>query len=181
MTPADIAALRGLCERATQPGPWTRRTSARYPTGEFMVVDANGMWVCDVGAAPHDAAFIAAANPAAVAALLDRVEELERERDAAVADALNLHHEGGPARRELRLLKVELERLTTERDALRGEVERLRLAADMLREIPRAALSADKVYREDWEELFTDEDGAALYLDTAVDRVLDRITRKESK
>lgn len=75
----------------------------------------------------------------------------------------------------------EIRRLTAERDALRGEVERLRLAADMLREIPRAALSADKVYREDWEELFTDEDGAALYLDTAVDRVLDRITRKESK
>lgn len=89
MTPADIATLRGLCERAT-PGPWRQGSVETYNVfapsrpdseqlgHEWVVLRMNTHFPSYIA----DAAFVAAARQA-VPALIDRVEELERERDAA--------------------------------------------------------------------------------------------------
>jgi hypothetical protein len=68
--------LRSLAERATQPGPWTVDTGCAPYLGARCVIDANGFWVADVDDAPHNAAYIAAASPDVVLALLDEVERL---------------------------------------------------------------------------------------------------------
>lgn len=87
-----------------------------------------------------------------------------------------LNHACDPMAADNQALRSQLTALQAERDAAVRECEELRLAADMLREIPLAALTADKVYREDWPELFTDDDRASMYLDRAVELVLVRIT-----
>lgn len=109
MTPAEIAALRALCDAAT-PGPWgnfrlnrdTKESQAAYVaeaiergTGPFMMVlnsteDAD---VCHTGNGPTsdaNARFIAAARTA-VPALLSALEEATKERstfDRVGADRL---------------------------------------------------------------------------------------------
>ena len=95
----DIAELRRLAEAAT-PGPWS--------TAAFqLVIDAARR--IDVGMCGHrdDAAFIAAANPAAVLALLDD------------ADAL----------------RAELAHMTEARDNARAEVERLTGVVEAVRKL----------------------------------------------
>jgi hypothetical protein len=86
----DINELRRLAQAAT-PGPWIL-----LPVGDkskcFAVADINLLSVLTVvdecgtsfGAVylDGDAKFIAAANPAAVSELLDRLEAAEKERDA---------------------------------------------------------------------------------------------------
>lgn len=122
MTPAEIAELRRLCEAAT-PGPYSVRHGRDQASDVYTVLDGNDMWVADCGNAPQDAAFIAAAR-AALPAALDEVERLRKERDAHRTDAENLHREGGPARRELRLLKAEHAKATSDRDRLAAEAQR---------------------------------------------------------
>jgi hypothetical protein len=73
MTNTDEAKLRKRAEKAPQPGPWK---AIEGPDGEWRVVDAHGMWVCDVGRDKLDAQFIAAAHPQAVIALLDTIAKL---------------------------------------------------------------------------------------------------------
>lgn len=67
----QLAAWRAVTAAATE-GPWTLLTRA---TDDLAVLDANGMWVAEIGEAPDDAAFIATARTA-VPALLDEVERL---------------------------------------------------------------------------------------------------------
>jgi hypothetical protein len=90
MSDIDTKKLRELAEAATQPSPWSvkRTPGGRHRTDEadqFNVLDVDGMWVAKVGPAPHDAAFIAAANPQTVIALLDEIERLRAIEDAARA------------------------------------------------------------------------------------------------
>ena len=83
----DVTELRRLAEAAT-PGPWA--------TAAFQLVIDVARRI-DVGMCGHrdDAAYIAAANPAVVLALLDAAAE----RDALAAKVERvraLHHEGAP-------------------------------------------------------------------------------------
>ena len=73
MTP-DLAKLRVRADAATQPGPWSVSVVRHQARDIYTVLDANGFWVADVGAAPDDAAFIAAASPDVVLELLDLCE-----------------------------------------------------------------------------------------------------------
>lgn len=97
----DVTELRRLAEAAT-PGPWS--------TAAFQLVIDVARRI-DVGMCGHrdDAAFIAAANPATVLALLD-------ERDALLDAAARLAH------------------MTEARDNARAEVERLTGRVELVRE-----------------------------------------------
>ena len=95
----DLAELRRLAEAAT-PGPWHAATGAALQTDAG--VDATHVWYCRWRderflsiskvldneldqTTPEDAAYIAAANPAAVLALLDKLDALAALRAAAEA------------------------------------------------------------------------------------------------
>lgn len=83
MTKDELQTLRGLCERAVS-GPWHTQPDGAGMTEVYSdKLQRDGL---DIGVAgdlrEHDAAFIAAARTA-LPALIDRVEELERERDEA--------------------------------------------------------------------------------------------------
>jgi hypothetical protein len=81
-------ALRQLALAATQPGPWTVK---KEPQGKgrhsWRVIDANGFWLADFDDASANAAFVAAASPDVVVALLDEIAaanaEIERLTSAA--------------------------------------------------------------------------------------------------
>lgn len=86
----DIDELRQLAQAAT-PGPWyvtgklTRYVEARIDGGLIQEVAACGPTKADGGYGPQqeaNARLIAAANPATIAELLDRLEATEKERDA---------------------------------------------------------------------------------------------------
>jgi hypothetical protein len=64
-----------LCNAATQPGPWTWQQDDH---GRCLVIDADGLWVADVGEAPKDARFIAEAR-GLVPLLIREVRRLRRE------------------------------------------------------------------------------------------------------
>ena len=89
----DINKLRRLAQAAT-PGPWyatgklTRYVEARIDGGLIQEVAACGPTKADGGYGPQqeaNARLIAAANPAAISELLDRLEAAEKERDAMLA------------------------------------------------------------------------------------------------
>ena len=86
----DINKLRRLAQAAT-PGPWyatgklTRYVEARIDGGLIQEVAACGPTKADGGYGPQqeaNASLIAAANPATISELLDRLEAAEKERDA---------------------------------------------------------------------------------------------------
>ena len=88
----DINKLRRLAQAAT-PGPWyvtgklTRYVEARIDGGLIQEVAACGPTKADGGYGPQqeaNARLIAAANPAAISELLDRLEEAEKERGSAM-------------------------------------------------------------------------------------------------
>ena len=88
----DINELRRLAQAAT-PGPWyvtgklTRYVEARIDGGLIQEVAACGPTKADGGYGPQqeaNARLIAAANPAAISELLDRLEEAEKERGSAM-------------------------------------------------------------------------------------------------
>ena len=86
----DTKELRRLAQAAT-PGPWyatgklTRYVEARIDGGLIQEVAACGPTKADGGYGPQqeaNASLIAAANPAAITELLDRLEAAEKECDA---------------------------------------------------------------------------------------------------
>ena len=106
----DTNELRRLAQAAT-PGPWyvtgklTRYVEARIDGGLIQEVAACGPTKADGGYGPQqeaNARLIAAANPAAISELLDRLKAAEKERDALRAEnermekmqaVLRRHHE----------------------------------------------------------------------------------------
>ena len=122
----DINKLRRLAQAAT-PGPWyatgklTRYVEARIDGGLIQEVAACGPTKADGGYGPQqeaNARLIAAANPAAISELLDRLEEAEKER--------------GSAMMLVDRLALALNTSNHERDALRSKV------AEMERQEPVA-------------------------------------------
>ena len=88
----DTNELRRLAQAAT-PGPWyvtgklTRYVEALIDGGLIQEVAACGPTKADGGYGPQqeaNARLIAAANPAAISELLDRLEEAEKERGSAM-------------------------------------------------------------------------------------------------
>ena len=88
----DTNELRRLAQAAT-PGPWyvtgklTRYVEALIDGGLIQEVAACGPTKADGGYGPQqeaNASLIAAANPAAISELLDRLEEAEKERGSAM-------------------------------------------------------------------------------------------------
>lgn len=81
MTGEQKAALRALAEKAT-PGPWVHaKDMGHIGSVEIMsgacIVQVQALKPRDGERRDIDAAYIAAANPAAVLALLDEVERLK--------------------------------------------------------------------------------------------------------
>lgn len=123
----DINKLRRLAQAAT-PGPWyatgklTRYVEARIDGGLIQEVAACGPTKADGGYGPQqeaNARLIAAANPATISELLDRLEAAESE---ALEEA-RLNGMGGE--REAALI-AKLEAAEKERDALRTELNEIR-------------------------------------------------------
>lgn len=103
----NTKALREAAERATQPGPWS--VIQQDPDGgapASIVLDDNGMWVADCGTAPHDAAFIALANPATVIALLDLVVASQEENHRLRIAVTRLERELGQAAERIGELRL---------------------------------------------------------------------------
>ena len=124
----DINKLRRLAQAAT-PGPWyvtgklTRYVEARIDGGLIQEVAACGPTKADGGYGPQqeaNARLIAAANPATISELMDRLEAAEKhttkleERCAVLTDSLRLavrqnNHDMLMTAEELRSCEVTLE------------------------------------------------------------------------
>lgn len=122
----DINKLRRLAQAAT-PGPWyvtgklTRYVEARIDGGLIQEVAACGPTKADGGYGPQqeaNARLIAAANPATISELLDRLEAAEKECDAATKCT--------------DMLALALNTSNHERDALRAKMERQEPVAEWL-------------------------------------------------
>ena len=85
MTADERAALRALAEKAT-PGPWEARGDSVCIDRSF-VCHAARMYLID---RDRDAAYIAAANPAAIKALLTALDSAEAERARTIEDCANV-------------------------------------------------------------------------------------------
>ena len=129
----DYTELRKLADAAYPPGPW--EVSTEDPTEVWDGRDSDCIAECDVDALMPDtikanAAFIAAANPVRVLALLD---ELQDYKDGARAEA----ERGDELAAEVKQSLDELDNmrhfekaLIKERDALKAEVERLKASGN---------------------------------------------------
>lgn len=98
----DTNELRRLAQAAT-PGPWyvtgklTRYVEARIDGGLIQEVAACGPTKADGGYGPQqeaNARLLAAANPATILELLDRLEAAEKERDVLKAKIEAMERQG---------------------------------------------------------------------------------------
>ena len=89
----DLTALRALAEKAT-PGPWiyheTIHADNHVTAGGGIL---TGTHVCGPTYERENARFIAAANPAVVLAMLDRLERAEAAIERAKAEAEKVSRE----------------------------------------------------------------------------------------
>jgi transposase len=130
----DTNALRRLAQAAT-PGPWDNTdpdpTIINSPYNQLAICYRNSR-------ALTDAKFIAAANPAVISELLDRLEAAEKERDSVekLADRLALA----------------LNTSNHERDNLRAKIERMEQQRPV-GEIQRANSTGNYICSEVWVPL----------------------------
>ena len=127
--------LRRLAQAAT-PGPWyvtgklTRYVEARIDGWLIQEVAACGPTKADGGYGPQqeaNARLIAAANPATISELLDRLEAAEKERDALRAEVIHIKEVEFPRKAQ------------AVADGWRGKCERLEAKiAEMERQEPVA-------------------------------------------
>lgn len=115
----DINKLRRLAQAAT-PGPWyatgklTRYVEARIDGGLIQEVAACGPTKADGGYGPQqeaNASLIAAANPATISELLDRLEAAEKECESWKGLAKQFGNEADVCATHLYFAKDELNRL----------------------------------------------------------------------
>lgn len=86
MTETELDAIRARCNTAT-PGPWEVINGS-----EFIIVDSDGTVACTYkGGQSDNGKFIAAARQD-IPALLEHIDRLTRERDAAIKDARDNAH-----------------------------------------------------------------------------------------
>ena len=138
----DINKLRRLAQAAT-PGPWyatgklTRYVEARIDGGLIQEVAACGPTKADGGYGPQqeaNASLIAAANPATIFELLDRLERAEFK----CLEQARLNGMG--SEREAALM-AKLEAAEKERDALSAELSKQQALTDAAQHIAEVAQS----------------------------------------
>ncbi len=147
MTDIDTAKLRQLASAAT-PGPWTAAVWIETDGNEWRATgpghddeshDNGSEPGCpDEQAAQRDAAFIAAANPTTVLALLDRIAELERACDAH-AEVANESGDRASA------LRAKVSDMRSERLRVEDQLAAMTAARDDLAEIAEAAMRCHKI------------------------------------
>ena len=88
MNDDDIKRLREAAQAAT-PGPWMAwpDLNGRLQVGQSTNYSVAELYRTPLQGQDTNAAYIAAASPDAILALLSRLEAAERERDALAADA----------------------------------------------------------------------------------------------
>ena len=122
---SDHSELKRLAEAAT-PGPWAYDGSyvcpARTEDGTTYVELWRSIADCHQ---PENTKFIAAANPAAVLALIAEVEGLRAQHGRDSAELRSLCQARDDARKERDNLKSELARLRAGGQVSKGELERL--------------------------------------------------------
>ena len=132
----NINELRQLARAAT-PGPWVSHGryigTPRHMSYIGEVRDQCGNW-SDTEKSRADAAFIAAANPATLSELLDRLEWVEK--DVALKEQV------------IDALGSELNAVANERDALRAKIEQMEKRLRLIREEPGNTMSNSKALRE---------------------------------
>lgn len=118
---SDHSELKKLAEAAT-PGPWAYDGSyvcpARTEDGTTYVELWRSIADCHQ---PENTKFIAAANPAAVLALINEAEGLHAQHGRDSAELRSLCQARDDARKERDQLKAEVETLTAAAQALRDE------------------------------------------------------------
>lgn len=86
----DHKALRSIATSATQPGPWTYY---KNDDGDWIVLDADGMWVANCGRVESEARYVAAMSPGVVVGLLEEIERLRKSDDEMGLAAITAHAE----------------------------------------------------------------------------------------
>lgn len=143
----DIEELKRLAQAATQ-GPW--RASLDGPGEEGWVMGPNGAshylaTGYEGEMAAKDVRLIAAANPAAVLALIERVEELEQVREQLVDRARRAEESAKwnePRAAERNDFARRLVKAESERDALRGRLDDVERHAALLTDWSQATTEA---------------------------------------
>jgi Ead/Ea22-like protein len=130
----DRAKLRELAEQATA-GPWHRHFSDAQKADHIRST-ATREWVAQFAASEADAAFIAAAHPGAVLALLDALEQADEDRAHLRRRVLDI----GVDRDNEHAHRVNV---TKERDALRAELSSAQAIVQRIREIHQRYLTDD--------------------------------------
>lgn len=127
----DTKELRRLTQAAST-GPWRVDevgVGFEIAAGDIVVAQAQSIPRDSVQHAARraNAAFIAAANPAAVKELLDRLEEAEKERDALRNEIACVKEVEFPRKAQAvaDAWKGKCERLEAECDALRAKIEEM--------------------------------------------------------
>ena len=149
----DINKLRRLAQAAT-PGPWyvtgklTRYVEARIDGGLIQEVAACGPTNADGGYGPQQEAnvrLIAAANPATISELMDRLEAAEK--DVALKERI------------IDSLGSELNAVAKERDELRTRIEQMERQEPVAyqHKVPCVNLRGDLIGYSGWQ------DGKGLY------------------
>ncbi|MCZ0771362.1 ead/Ea22-like family protein [Salmonella enterica] len=133
----DKRALREVAERATQ-GPWEMEQENIWFTDEdgytkHLAYVEQGDDVDDKQD-HYNTAYIAAANPATMLALLDENIQLQREKDAIEAVALALRDDMRQAREQLAAAEQERENLRISFDNERYRADKLAAALNAERE-----------------------------------------------
>ena len=83
MTDAELSSLESLARAAT-PGPWDTKEGPDF--SEIFAHDKN---IALIGSQHADAAFIAAANPAAILGLIADLRQTQKERDWVIEQIEN--------------------------------------------------------------------------------------------
>ena len=144
----DTNELRRLAQAAT-PGPWINHGRQPNVAGlphsavaaKTLLARVYSEAYGDVEQETANASFIAAANPAAISELLDRIEAAEKERDALRAELAGL-------RSSMEFRTSLIGRTEAERDALRAKIEAMErqepldAGSDVFRSAFEAALKA---------------------------------------
>lgn len=135
---SDHSELKRLAEAATS-GPWAYDGSyvcpARTEDGTTYVELWRSIADCHQ---PENTKFIAAANPAAVLALIAEVEGLRAQHGRDSEELRSLCQARDDARKDRDQLKAEVEHLTADNTSLRGSCAKLGAEhAGMVRQIKK--------------------------------------------
>ena len=139
----DTKELRRLAQAATphvghackyQDAHWLREGHVNFENADLFIASERPQ---------EDAAFYAAANPAAITELLDRLEAAEKERDV-LRDRLALESQENGA------LRDSVDRACEERDALRAKITEMERPEPVARMLDHQTIGGDAGWFLSW-------------------------------